>query len=235
MFQFFKKEKVDAKHIQLVSLHIPKTAGTSFRNTLKKAYGEHEVVRLDIDPLKDTLKIEQAPYKKNKLKKKWSVIHGHFSPENLDKKMLLPEQVPFITWLRDPVERVISNFYYLEKRLKEELDEEGKGLNILSKMQRSLTEYAQDEINRNRISKFLSGKPIESFLFVGIVEHYAEDLNRLAQLLEWNSYEVLKQNVTGSKRDVSPEIREKIKSLNSEDVRIYEQALKMRKQFNAAL
>ena len=39
--------------------------------------------------------------------------------------------------------------------------EEKKGLNILSKMRRSLLEYAQDERNCNRMSKFLKGIEFE--------------------------------------------------------------------------
>ena len=136
-----------------------------------------------------------------------------------------------ITWLRDPVERVISNYFYLEKRLKEELEEERKGLNILSKMQRSLMEYAGAEINRNRISKFLNGAKIKDFTFVGIQEHYGEDLKTLAKILGWKEFQELHHNQTGkTKRQISEEERAEIARLNPLDMTLYQEAMELRQE-----
>ncbi len=226
MFELFKP----SNKLELVSIHIPKTAGTSFRNTLKSVYGEASVARLDIHIENKKVRLNEKLYNDNHLDYEIKVIHGHFCPDDLNNFIKINRKTLFITWLRDPVERVVSNYYYLAKRLTEILDEENNNLNILSKMQRSLIEYASDEISRNRMSKFLSGKELSKMAFVGIQEHYEEDLKQLAQLFNWDNLAVFKHNVTGSKYEVSESDRAKIAALNELDMAIYNEGLALRAQ-----
>ncbi len=214
--------------LELISIHIPKTAGTSFRNTLRGVYGEQSVVRLDIGLVRQEVRVEEELYNQPFLPAHARVIHGHFSYPLLLKNFQVPEGIPVITWLRDPVERVISNYFYLARRLAEELQEERKGLNILKKMQRSLLEYANYEPSQNRMSKFLEGLKLEGLFFVGIQEDYSHSLERLAGLLEWRDFPVFHHNQTGSHDSlVSPQEREQIRAWNSQDVALYEKALEM--------
>jgi len=223
----FKKDKRIKAKVELVSLHIPKTAGTSFRNILKEVYGEEQVVRFDINRF---ISIENKEFKGKKLASQIRVIHGHFSYEQLFEQVALPEGVPVITWLRDPVKRVISNYFYLSKILREELNEEEKDLNILAKMQKTLIEYANAEPNRNRMSSFLKGSILEDFLFIGIMDHYEEDLKYLASILGWGEYTELQHNITVDKPEVDEETLSIIKELNSKDIEIYKSALKHREE-----
>src|SRR5690606_33266366 len=133
---FFKKKKEKKFNLELLSLHIPKTAGTSFRNILKSVYGEDAVVRLDIN--KNLLtRLNEELYESPAIPNA-RVLHGHYFYKNIHKRVEIPEEVKIITWLRDPVKRVISNFYYLESILVDILKEEQNNLNILSKIQRTL-------------------------------------------------------------------------------------------------
>jgi hypothetical protein len=218
----------EAAALELISIHIPKTAGTSFRNTLKGVYGEQGVIRLDIGLVRQEVRINEELYGSSHLPPPTRVVHGHFSYPLLQHNFNLPADIPVITWLRDPVERVISNYFYLAKRLAEELDEDRKGLNILKKMQRSLLEYARYEPSQNRMSKFLEGIELEALLFVGIQEDYDRSLARLAGLLEWQDYPVFHHNQTGQKDlGVSVEERTIIRGLNQQDVALYERALEL--------
>lgn len=214
--------------IELVSLHIPKTAGTSFRNMLKQHYGEENAVRFDIHSASNRIEIENQEFRKRKLPKNIKVIHGHFNYQSVIETVDLDENVKFITWLRDPVERVLSNYFYLSKRLKEELDEEGKGLNILAKMQKTLLEYARNDISRNRMYKFLRGAELDKFFFIGLYENYDEDIIELAKMLGMEEPEILQHNVTEDKEEVSKEIINEIKELNSLDIELYNEALRIR-------
>jgi hypothetical protein len=224
-----RQQKAD---LELISIHIPKTAGTSFRNTLKGVYGEEAVIRLDIELEVPVVKINEAVYNDRMLPSWTRVAHGHFTYPLLKKHFDLPGgDIPVITWVRDPVERVISNYYYLGKRLAEELDEPSKGLNILLKMQRTLMEYARDPLSCNRISKYLQGLPLEDFRFVGIQDHYSEDLNYLSRLLDWQNFNEFTHNRTGKSYDqVTPKQRDEIRALNDADVRLYEKALELREK-----
>jgi len=226
------RERQQKAELELISIHIPKTAGTSFRNTLKGVYGQEAVVRLDIELEVPVVKVNEEPYDERQVPSWAKVVHGHFTYPLLKQHFDLPErQIPIITWVRDPVERVISNYYYLSKRLAEELDEPSKGLNILIKMERKLMEYARDPLNCNRLTKYLQGVPLEKFHFVGIQDHYSEDLNHLAKILDWQNFNEFIHNRTGKAYDqVSDEQRDEIRALNDEDVRLYERALELREK-----
>lgn len=215
----------------MISIHIPKTAGTSFRNTLCGVYGQESVIRLDIGLDRDDVRINEKVYTEIALPSATQVVHGHFDFSSLAKRFHPDPTVPVITWLRDPVDRVVSNYFYLAKRLAEELREEEKGLNILSKMQRSLMEYARQEQARNRMSKFLQGMTLDQFRFVGFVEDYDQDLALLAARLGWKDYPTFRYNRTGKDTSmVSEEELRQIREWNSEDVALYDRALHMKEK-----
>ncbi|MCK4568776.1 MAG: sulfotransferase family 2 domain-containing protein [Bacteroidales bacterium] len=221
-----KSDKI-ANNIELISLHIPKTAGTSFRNILKEVYGSSHVARLDI---RKNIELNGKIYKGSKLKTGVRVIHGHFSFQNLSEYFEISEGTPVITWFRDPAERVVSNFYYLEKILRSKMNSQQKDLNLLSKMQKTLLEYAATDVNRNRMSKFMTGTSPEDLFFIGLTDHYEEDMKELARRLNWKSYSVPKHNITGTKPIVDNETLDKIKELNLADYEIYNKILQMRKE-----
>lgn len=188
------------------------------------------MVRLDINARGRKVRLDEQLYEAAELPAGVRVAHGHFTPAAVTARFPDVENLPVITWLRHPVDRVISNYFYLKKRLAEELDEEGKGLNILRKMQRSLLEYAADDMNRNRQHKFLEGRALEDFAFVAIQEHYDEDLAAMGKHLGWPPVEAVKYNVTGTGPQVSDEDRATIAALNPLDVALYEHGLKLRER-----
>ncbi len=221
-----------SNRLELLSFHIPKSAGTSFRNMLRDVYGPDAVLRFDT-PLRGggKFRVEQQPFTGRALPNRVRVLHGHFSWQHVNNILELPRGIPKITWLRDPVERVVSNYFYLAKRLREILDEEGRGVNILTKMERSLTEYAQAEINQNRMSKFLEGLDLKDFRFIGILEYMDEDLQQMAETMGWAIQEAYQHNATGKrKREITPEERAVIEACNVEDRALYQRALELRKQ-----
>jgi hypothetical protein len=226
--RMFGRKKPGTSQLELISLHIPKCGGTSFRFMLKEIYGDRKVARLDIMLSKNVTQLNEKPYHSAELPQDLRVIHGHFSPEVLRAHFPIPDHIPYITWLRNPVDRVISNYYYLEHRLKDLLREEERGLNILSKMQRNLLEYAKSGKNRNRMSKFLQGLDLADFRFVGILEHFDRDAEELVQIMGWSKYNVLHYNATPNKETlVKDKIRSKIAEWNHLDMLLYEKALKL--------
>jgi len=214
------------RYPEIISLHIPKTAGTSFRNILKSVYGDDQVVRFDIN--EQGIKMNEQPYALKHLPEV-RVIHGHFTMPSLKENFTLPENYKLITWLRDPVKRVVSNFYYLEDRLTEILKEK-RELNILNNMPRSLIDYARLEFNRNKLSKFLSGTSLSDFDFIGLTESFSEDIKRLEKILGWDRQaETLHQNKSvNSENDVPEETLEEIRSLNREDIKLYMEVMQLR-------
>ena len=203
--------------VELISIHIPKTAGVSFEHTLKSVYRK-DVLRLDI----------RKPHKPKKLPKKIRAIHGHFRYHEIVDFYNLEKNIPIITWLRDPVERVISNYFYLQKVFRELIEKEGK--KGLFRLEKTLIEFARDDRLRNRMSKFLDGIQVSELLFVGIVEHISEDLSDMARLLNWRSYEEFHHNTSKEqRRPVSEDMKVEIRGLNEKDVALYEEALHLRR------
>jgi hypothetical protein len=212
-------------NLELVSIHIPKTAGTSFRNILKRVYGRRRVIRIDIRPPSSP-----NPPPPKKLSNRVKVIHGHFAFPELASLYGIDKNVPIITWVRDPVERVMSNYFYLQRVLRKLVGKGQKELNILNRMEKNLEEFAQAERNRNRMSKFLEGLRLEDLFFVGIQEHFSEDLNDLAKMLHWRRTAEFRHNTSQEQRvPVNNDIKEQIRELNEEDVKVYEEALHLRK------
>ena len=217
-------------NIELLSLHIPKTAGTSFRNILKTVYGRKSVIRFDINECSG-ITVNGKTFNKNKLSHNIKVAHGHFEFATVFSYLNIDNEVPVITWLRDPVERVISNYFYL-KTILTGLFKEDKELMIVGhRMFRSLTEFAAADINRNRMSEFLHGASLKDFLFVGLVEYFDDDLKYLAEIFKWNQIHYIKHNATGKLKEEVPEkIKAQILKWNEKDALLYQEALELRKQ-----
>ena len=105
------------KNKPLFSLHIPKCAGTSFSNVIKRwfhlGYIRHYYNRkLDKDPVVST---------RYKMVKKFLpvCVHGHFNEKkNLGVFDYYPDASQFITVVRDPLELQISLFNYVATNFK---------------------------------------------------------------------------------------------------------------------
>jgi hypothetical protein len=92
----------------LFSIHIPKTAGTSFQKILKCWFG-------------DDLYLHYFDEKNNKMPEKYILksglcIHGHFNKKRgFGVFDYYPEADQFITIIRDPLELHLSNFFFVKK------------------------------------------------------------------------------------------------------------------------
>ncbi len=86
----------------LLSVHIPKTAGVSFRKILAQLYCEDFL-------LKYWQMTDAYGQVVTSIPANIRCIHGHYCPE-----VLLPRYpaARLITWVRDPVERVISSYFH---------------------------------------------------------------------------------------------------------------------------
>lgn len=220
---------------ELIVCHIPKTAGTSLRGALAAAYGEHEVVHDQADRVADPasrfstdfdgwlaeVDIElQSPFP-------WPrVVSGHFW---LGKYARAFPAATRVTWLREPAARIVSWFTYWRSLPLEE----GNPVHAAVKDGRmGLEEFAAQDIVRDQMTRiFLRGYALEDLHFVGIVEHFDEDLSALAALLGWPRVETLYANRTPQSAFASPPdpgLLAAIRELNPADTALYRRALELR-------
>jgi len=209
--------------IQLISIHIPKTAGRSFHRILCDVYGERYVLNV-------LRKDYEIPGRRvsELVTPEMRVIHGHFRYSDI-RDIVEGGNFPIVTWLRDPVERVISNYYFFIRRVRS-----GAVPQSMHRSEETLLDYARLEGSRNRMAEFLRGLALEDIYFIGITEHFSEDVRYLADMLGWGDVNPVHLNSNREYREKHGEIdeltRTEIERLNQEDMRIYSEALRLRKR-----
>ena len=219
----------------LISLHLPRTAGTSFRKSLALHFGS----RLLMD-------YRDFPINTPKLKRNISAslkgvsnlfrdyneiecIYGHFLPI---KYFLLGKKtdVKFITWMRDPVERLISHYFYWKRTydpkraqaLHRRVVEEGW----------TLESFCLSDEMRNFYSQFLWEFSLSNFHFVGITEHYEDDFQCFSREFLGTSLPMFSENSNPDRESgkyyCDKTLRKKIEDFHAKDIQLYHRALAMR-------
>ena len=217
--------------IELISIHIPKTGGTSFYQVLQQVYGSavsKSYKRRDyLEDCQTHSSFDQA------LSPTIRVLHGHLYYREI-ASLQEKHQSKVICWFRDPVERVISNYSFFKAGLN---NPQRNPVNYQANKHRineTLVEYASKAENRNRMTDFLKGIQLEKLFFFGFLSSFDRDIQRLGRMLSWPSFEVARLNQsTYSNKKVFLEddhIRSEIAKLNQLDMKLFEQAQALAKQ-----
>lgn len=155
----------------IISVHIPKTAGTSFRISLAQAigsrlhldYGDWLELRTTEVQAHNARRREQALAKARDLETAHDIIHGHFSATKYDGVFA---QIHLVTFLRDPVQQTISAFYEAQRSKRAP----HPAIAMVHEAGMGLAEFA--EAFPNHQSLYLAGLDIQAFDMVGITEDY---------------------------------------------------------------
>jgi hypothetical protein len=215
----------------IVSVHIRKSGGSSFRKELQTFYSKEllldygdeigsSFMSSKIKRLKSKLKIYN---KRIDIAKHYKVIHGHFYADKYDK---LPCELNFVTFLRHPVDRVLSNYYYLQRNP----ERKNPDARLIHKFNYTLEQYIAHADARNVQHQFLNGKNLEEFSFVGITEKYAESILLFNKIFGANLGNEANENVNPDLKDgydISTELYGMILELNKMDYKLYLEALRI--------
>lgn len=213
--------------LDLISIHIPKTAGTSFYAILKEVYGE----RLSIPYRRRDIigNLTDGDFSVNTLPPHVRVLHGHFHYAEI-ATWHSTENPKLICWIREPIERLLSNYrFFMEGLQNPERNQEQFELNK-HRINESLLEYAERLENRNRISQFLRGSKLEDFFFCGRMSHFEEDVRQLGRQLGWPPnlpIPTLNRSVKQSHptTSLSTKVLRQLEEWNSEDLALYRRFL----------
>ena len=200
----------------LVSVHIPKCAGTSFRHILHEVFGPRLWLNYGTIFVRAQAQLDLVP-------PGIACIHGHFFADAFDD--VLPQR-SLITWLRHPVERVVSNYHHFLRSP----DMRDDCCRVLHERKLSLTQFAELDWMRNEATRYMAGKSLSDFAFVGIAERFTASLALLARQLDWpTGFGPRRDNVNperaGERYPLSTGEFDRIAALNSEDLQTYEGAV----------
>jgi hypothetical protein len=186
---------------KFLSIHNPKTAGTTFLVMLRNYYGNK--FHLQTGNVKPA-----SPGR-------YDVIHGHFSIDFFNEL-----KRPAICFVRHPVERVISHYYFW-------LQYPDRHNPLCMKMinnKWSLSDFAKCPDRMNVMSQFM-GPDLDRFAFIGIQEDFENSVMRFEELFEIKLPRIQSRRVTMNKPEVSKEIRAMILAKNLQDMKIFQHAV----------
>jgi hypothetical protein len=221
----------------VIFLHLPKCAGTTLNRIIEWEYNPMRVFSIDpIFFLWSYKKLNRWPAERLG---QMQVFKGHM-PLGIHKR--LPQPFTYITFLRDPVERVISAYYFARNYA---LHPNHRRMSKLT-----LEEYVRVSPNHNVQCKYISGRPfvgnhhagpcdegtlemakenlLRYFSLVGLTERFDEGLAILKVAFGWEIAKYAKFNVTKNrmKKDSLPASTvELIAERNKYDVALYEYAV----------
>lgn len=229
-------------HLELISIHIPKTAGTSFQKVLEAHYPGMALMRLDFEYTPSHLgmpilraknKTDQGELdqlvRSGEIPAHVKAIHGHFTFPDIQKFLNNIQTVRLVTWLRQPVERVISNYNYLNELLETEIQDRPQAQRLVKRLKRSIYEFASLPANADKYQIYLGGKELDAFDFIGLTDFFDEDMVQLAALMNWTVPGSIHVNKTSRKSfGFTPEELIRLESVYQGDIEIYNAAVERR-------
>lgn len=219
----------------LISLHLPKTAGESFYNSLKDHFGDGLLRDYADKPIntpvfrRNTRALLMSVNNRLKNHNGTSCIHGHFLP----LKYRLMKDAVFVTWLRDPLERLASHYHYWFRTYDPETAPVLRRKVVEENW--SLEKFCLSPEFRNLYSQFLWGFPLRRFAFIGITEYFETDLQYFCRkFLRESAFKVYekKQNLEKDKGSYFKDdaLKKSVARYHRKDLELYQQALQWRSE-----
>lgn len=243
-----------------IVLHIPRTGGTTLRSVLSEVYGKKRVISFPDFPepeqinqilarvqLKRSRKVSKTP--NNPLKEAYIGHVNYGIHQYLDEP-----HIPYITLLRDPVERAISLYFHKMERSQQIHPENpahtqgytpiadyfesrlnGQRANVANQQTTMIAGLAQRKgpsLNESMLSdSALFDRAVEniesSFVLVGITEMWDEFLLLASEILGWPEVHYVRQNAIKNRlhrSDYTAEMLDRLERANAVDIRLYNYA-----------
>lgn len=202
----------------LLFVHIPKTAGTSFRYAASLPYGESAFYDYGVGNPATSPLIESYAYPNKRLFElgKALALHpqlflgGHFP---VRKYAPFFQSKNIILFLRDPIQRTISEYHHCCRT---------QGFN------RGLQAFCNESRYQNVQKKYTVGFPLAVAGFVGLQEDYVQSLRMLEQLYPVQFPE-LRENINSDRDAVGYSLSDEeyawVLAANQEDMVLYAHAV----------
>jgi hypothetical protein len=215
----------------LISVHVPKTGGTSFRKILQSLYGDgfrEDYPWTENRPIwmiQGFDDLSQAEIRDSL--RDIRCIHGHFPARKYAPLQSVEGLgIQLVTWLRDPIERAVSTYLFLRSLntpADQQPDWERKAKTL------DMLEYFQSTpYGSNRQAAQLRDVDLSRFSFIGIMERYEETIRLfLTQFMPKSStvtipHELKNESRVGKRYQIEDEVRQVLLEKNVHDFRLYQ-------------
>ena len=228
----------------LIFLHIPKAAGTTMNDIIERQFPQGTVFTVDGARVRES--VDEFKNLPEEERRRVRCLKGHI-PFGLHE--YLPHPTTYITVLRNPVDRIISHYYYVLRtphhylyntvtagnmRLRdyvssgispELMNGQTKTVSGLGKADMIVREYSSADL-LEEAKRTLQ----DHFVSVGLVERFDETLVLFQRLLGWQNIFYVRRNVTKkhpSQQEIAKTTVEVIERENELDMALYEFAKQM--------
>ena len=196
----------------ILSLHFPRSAGTSFRLYLESVFGDSLFLNYGAfnSPTSDPAVIPQGT----------RCIHGHFRGHVFDE--LYPDATK-ITWIRHPIERTLSNYFFFKNG--------PEVVHPFSKPVRSgemsLRDFCMHPRMLAEFEYYFRDRALGDFDWVGIVEEPERSMKSLEA--HFGFPKVAMPSVNGANRlgaNIDTEIMEELQAAYVKEICLYQSVRK---------
>jgi len=213
----------------ILSLHVPKAAGNSFRQLLQIEYGERMLTDYgDWAGFKVPEALERCRIRtlkmrsrRDELLEKYDVIHGHFAT---DKYLGLFPKEEFVAFFRDPYQQAISHYYFLLRNPQREHLEE----KMFHEAKMTLLDYLSWDALRDQQSQYLGSLSINDLAMVGISEEFYKSVAlfnaKFGCDLRGDSFLNVNPDTEGAEYKIEPDVRKAVEKYRAADLEVYARA-----------
>jgi hypothetical protein len=213
----------------ILSIHVPKAAGNSFRVLLQnefgarmmKDYGDWAGCRVPEAMERCQSRTLAMRNRRNELLQKYDVIHGHFAPDKYSGLFPIED---FVAFFRDPYQQVVSHYYFLQRNPQRDHPEE----RIFHEAKMTLHDYVSWEAFHDHQTQYLGSLSIDDLAMVGLSEEFYRSVEVFNSMfgcdLQGNSFLNVNPDTQGDAYRISPDIRKAVKKYRAADIDTYERA-----------
>jgi hypothetical protein len=222
-----------------IFLHIPKTAGTSITEELATHMAPYRNIFVDYEdvdtPFVDRLTDVVDRFIDELRHTEYRSCSGHLTYDLVARIRMAQPGAKVVTFLRNPVDRVISDYRYQCSSLH-------PGHDLFHERFPTLDSYVESPESQNKMALMLTGTGLppsaealiqhveREFAFVGLVEMYALSFSVMMTAFghpgaEPRSHARKTPDTPETQVEVSPELRARISALNALDSALYDRVL----------
>jgi len=223
----------------LFFLHIPKTGGMTLNRIATAQYQPEQLFLIDNGRI--TAHFEEFKTWTRERKEKIQFVSGHMQYSNQQKHF--PQNIKFTTVVRDPVDRIVSLFFYIKREPVHTLYHKVNEIITNMGAEEALRHYVFDMKRRdtyNAMTKQISGEKVafgedsreiyeksienieKDFISVGNLKHYNKYLDFFTKNYKWRIGNIKRENTGKNKQKIPKKLLDEIRELNYYDQKLYE-------------